>query len=209
MILKAEQIADLLETLEPNDDPLIIAPRPDITELKKSGSASIDIRLGTWFAELRQSRVSMLDVADPDSNLMNESQFTKMHYVPFGMKFILQPGGFVLGITLEWIRVPKDLAGYVTARSSWGRRGLIIATAVGVHPGFTGCLSLELSNVGEIPIALHPGMAVCQFFIHRVQSTSSCTDRSYFIGRRRPILGSVELDEVARKLRAGQQLHYP
>ncbi len=209
MILKAEQIADLLEAQESNGDPLVIAPRPDIAELKSSGSASIDMRLGTWFAELRQSRVSVLDVADPDSNLIDESQFTKMHYVPFGMKFILQPGSFVLGVTLEWIRMPKDLAGYVTARSSWGRRGLIIATAVGVHPGFTGCLSLELSNVGEIPIALHPGMAVCQFFIHSVQSTSSCTDSSYFIGRRRPILGSVELDEVAKKLRAGQQIHYP
>ena len=111
-----------------------------------------------------------------------------------------------MGVTLEWIRLPNNLAGYVTARSSWGRRGLIIATATGVHPGFTGCLTLELSNVGEIPIAILPGMTVCQLFLHRVDTQSDTVDHSRLIGKRRPSLGKIELDEVARKLAEDQKL---
>jgi dCTP deaminase len=199
MILRAEQIANLIETGEAVKDPLVIAPMPDLPSLRASGAASLDIRLGTWFAVPRQSRIGVFDIAKISRNAY-ESQHTEMHYVPFGSTYILQPRGFVLGVTLEWIRLPKNLAGYVTARSSWGRRGLIIATAVGVHPGFTGCLSLELSNVGEIPIALHPGMAISQFFIHQVVGDSDFIDRSCFVGMRRPVLGPIELDDMAKKL---------
>jgi len=199
MILKAEQIANLIEAGKTTKDPLAIAPQPDLTDLRSSGSASLDLRLGTWFAVPRQSRIGVFDIAKVSQNTY-ESEHTEMHYIPFDSTYILQPRSFVLGVTLEWIRLPKNLAGYVTARSSWGRRGLIIATAVGVHPGFTGCLSLELSNVGEIPIALHPGMAICQFFIHEVRGESDCVDKSRFVGFRRPILGPIELDEIAKKL---------
>src|SRR5262245_18868742 len=95
------------------------------------------------------------------------AQLNKTHYVRFGDKYILHPGSFVFGVTLEWLRLPGDLAAYVIGRSSWGRRGLIIATATGVHPGFKGCLTLALTNVGEIPIAIKPGMETCQLFLHR------------------------------------------
>ncbi|GAH46269.1 unnamed protein product, partial [marine sediment metagenome] len=92
------------------------------------------------------------------------------HYVPLGNDFILHPNQFVLGITLEWIHFPKDLAGYVIGRSSWGRQGLIIATATGVHPGFSGCLVLELSNSGEVPIHIYPGLRIAQLFVHRLET---------------------------------------
>ncbi len=84
----------------------------------------------------------------------------------FGEDFILHPRSFVLGVTLEWLRMPSNFAGYVIGKSSWGRRGLIIATATGVHPGFTGCLTLELSNIGDLPIAIRPGMTIAQLFVH-------------------------------------------
>jgi dCTP deaminase len=123
---------------------------------------------------------------------------TKCHYVPFGDAFILHPRNFVLGGTLEWIRLPADLAGYVIGRSSWGRHGLIIATATGVHPGFTGCLTLELTNVGEIPITVKPGTAICQLFLHEVKSQDPASvDKSRFIGRRKPTLSAIELDPFA------------
>jgi len=200
MILKAEQIAELLTKPEEADDPLIVAPGPPIEQLRESGSASLDIRLGTWFSTPRHTRASVLRVYPEEAKEIDDSELMKMHYVPFGRDFILQPRSFILGATLEWLRMPRKLAGYVTARSSWGRRGLIIATAVGVHPGFTGCLGLELSNLGEIPIALQPGLAVCQLFIHRVHSTAPYVDKSCFIGMRRPSLGNIELDEIAKKL---------
>lgn len=201
MILKADIIADLVDAQEPQGDPLVITPRPDLKKLRESGSASIDLRLGCWFLMLRHSRASVLDVGDEVSGKLSAEALSKSHFVPFGETFFLHPRSFVLGSTLEWIRMPSDHAGYVTSRSSWGRRGLIIATATGVHPGFAGCLTLELFNAGEIPIALYPGMAVCQFFIHKVDTRTKNIDQSKLACCRKPILGAIKKDEVFNKLR--------
>lgn len=215
MILRSEHIASRLEQTDPDDimDPLVIAPSPNIEDLKKSGSASVDLRLGTWFVSLRKARMSHLAV-DGDKKLLSDGnnkrqsrRLSKMHYVPFGSDYFLHPGNFVLGTTLEWIRLPKDLFGYVVGKSSWGRRGLVIATATGVHPGFTGCLTLELSNLGEIPIAIKPGMALCQICLHTVQSgTLDHVDRSQFIGSRRPNLGVIKIDEFTQALADSKDL---
>jgi dCTP deaminase len=199
MILKTDRLVQRLrDGADPaTADPLVITPSPpDLEALAESGSGSIDLRLGTWFVTLRQARMSHLDIDEPGG----QSKFTKTHFVPFGDRFYLHPRSFVLAVTLEWIRVPKDLSAYVIGKSSWGRRGLIIATATGVHPGFKGCLTLELTNVGELPIAIKPGMMICQLFFHNVDTTTDAVDRSLFIGLRRPALGRVELDPIARRL---------
>jgi dCTP deaminase len=142
------------------------------------------------------------DIYNKPSDAPSEAMLTKSFYVPFEKGFILHPRAFVLGVTLEWIRLPYNRAAYVTGRSSWGRHGLIIATATGIHPGFTGCITLELTNVGEIPITVKPGTHICQLFIHQVvtEGDKDCVDKSSFIGRRKPVLGTIELDEVAKKL---------
>lgn len=199
MILKADQIMKLLEegAKAENKDPLVITPSPpDLNKLRESGAASIDIRLGTWFMTLREARMTHLAVDAPGS----QTKLTKTHYVPFGSEYYLHPQSFVLSVTLEWIRLPKDIAAYVIGKSSWGRRGLIIATATGVHPGFKGCLTLELSNVGELPVAIKPGMEICQLFLHTVKTDTEAVDKSLFIGLQRPALGKVELDPIAKKL---------
>ena|SRR5665213_1848636 len=201
MILKGDLLANLLE--DNATDPFRIVPvsAPAIQRIRESGAAAVDLRLGTWFVTLRQSKLSVLDVSQSSGNQIGEHQLIKRHYIPFGDKYIIHPGNFVLGVTLEWIRLPGALAGYVVGKSSWGRRGLIIATAAGVHPGFAGCLTLELSNVGEIPIAIKPGMPICQLFVHRVDTTSvDHTDQSRFVGFRRPTLGKINLDETAKLL---------
>ena len=200
MILKADEIARRIERPGSDEEPLIITPKPIIEELEKSGTASIDLRLGTWIVSLRQSRISKLGVPNEKEQNPGENRLTRQYYVPFGKSFILHPKYFVLGVTLEWLRLPKDVAGYVIGKSSWGRHGLIIATAVGVHPGFAGCLTLELSNVGELPIELKPGMQICQLFLHSAESTSSAKSRSLFIGQRKPRLGSIKADDIAKKL---------
>jgi len=199
MILKGDRIAEMLLGDGGGDDPLCVTPCPSLGELRETGAASIDLRLGCWFTVLRPAREALLDVKPPPSG-PGLGGLTKMHFVKFGDRFILHPRNFVLGVTLEWLRLPRNLAGYVTSRSSWGRRGLIIATAVGVHPGFFGCLTLELSNVGELPIALYPGMAVCQFFLHQVDAASDSGDQGRFIGRRQPTLGRISLDDFARRV---------
>ncbi len=204
MILKADRIAEWLKQGEDpaTDDPLVITPIPDLGKLESSGAASIDVRLGTWFVTLRQARMTHLEIDDGKSSSQNSStQLTKTHYVSFGDRYILHPRSFVLSVTLEWLRLPKTIGAYVVGRSGWGRRGLIIATATGVHPGFTGCLTLELTNVGEIPIAIKPGMAICQLFLHRVEDTGQPNiDRSQFIGMRKPTVGRIEVDNFAKAL---------
>lgn len=228
MICSANLIAARLKSQAKKckEDPLAITPLPDLEELSKSGSASIDLRLGTWFATMRQSRVPALVVEDEISAVTEkanldkaqietlkeflpvkstEENLVKMHYVPFGGRFILHPGNFVLGVTLEWIRLPRDLAGYVIGKSSWGRRGLIIATAAGVHPGFTGCLTLELSNCNEIPIVIKPGMEICQLFLHYVDSKLKIVECSSHAFSRKPHLGKIKIDAVAKKLGQARQ----
>jgi dCTP deaminase len=103
---------------------------------------------------------------------------------------------------MEWIRLPHNLAGYVVGKSSWGRRGIVIATAVGVHPGFSGCLTLEITNLGEVPVEIKPGRQICQLFLHNVESESEVVGRSVFAGRRIPYLGDLRSDPVADKLAA-------
>ena len=199
MILRTEEIASRLEVAKQGDDPLVITPEPNLTKLKRSGSASINLRLGTWFLQLQQTRNSVLKLPKKGQTI-DESDLTRPFFVRFGSSFFLHPRTFLLGVTLEWIRLPKTLAGYLIGRSSWGRRGLIIATAAGVHPGFTGCLTLELSNVGEMPIEIRPGLEICQLFLHEAPKMEDFVDQSTFIGFRRPTLGTITIDEIAEKL---------
>jgi len=198
MILKADAIAKLLRDGQRSEikDPLVVTPGPVLTEIEDSGSASLDLRLGTWFVSLRQARMTHLSIGKEE----RIRQLTKTHYVPFGQEYILHPRSFVLGTTLEWIRLPTNVAGYLMGKSSWGRRGLIIATAAAVHPGFKGCLALELTNVGEIPIAISPGMTICQLCLHDSGATTEKVDRSRFIGQRKPVLGKIVFDDIAEKI---------
>jgi len=201
MILKSDFIAKQLREPANKKDPLVVRPEPDLKELEKSGAASLDLRLGCWFQIFRQNRVSYLDVYNQEADVPNETRLTKRVYVPFGDPFVLHPRTFVLAVTLEWIRLPANIAGYVVGRSSWGRHGLIIATATGVQPGFTGCLTLELTNVGEVPIIIKPGTTICQIFLHSVQvADPDLVDLSTLIGHRQPTIKGILLDTVARKL---------
>ncbi len=198
-MLNSMELANLLKN---NDipDPLLITPLPNIKRLEKSGSASIDFRLGTWFVAPIHARMSHLEI---DSSSFTQNKISRNSYVPFGQSYYLHPGNFVLGITMEWICLPREYSGYLIGKSSWGRRGLIIATATGVQPGFKGCLTLELCNVGEIPIEMKPGMEICQLFLHKITSKiPEISDDSQFIGMRKPVLGKVSLenDKLAKYL---------
>ncbi len=197
MLLKANYISELLRNppdQRDNNDPLIISPSPSLEELDKDGAASVDLRLGSWFLATRQSRMTHLSASAQN----DDETYVEYHYVPFNEVYILHPRCFVLGVTLEWLRIPTNLAGYVNGKSSWGRRGLIIATAAAVHPGFKGCLTLEITNLGEIPIEIMPNMRICQLSLHTVHSAEGDKDsrkkidKSGFVGMRKPELGTVK-----------------
>jgi dCTP deaminase len=198
MPLSAPEIAERLwDGTKPisEDNTLSIVPVPDTKEILRKNAAAVDLRLGRWFRTMRHTRVTELKVGDKRS----EASLTSEHYVRFNNEFVLHPGQFTLGITLEWLKLPYNLAGYVTGKSSWGRRGLIIETAAGIHPGFVGCLTLELANVGTAPIKLTPGMPVCQMFLHVVNKSERATS-TQFVGYRKPGLGSVVKDETLTAL---------
>ena len=147
------------------DRRLIITP---LLERSQIGRGAVDLRLGTEFLLLRRTRRAGLDPgvdSQQDVDAMQERVV-----VPFGEKLYLHPAHFVLAATLEYLRLPDDMGAYVVGRSSWGRVGLIVATAVFVHPGFRGCLTLELVNDGDSPIALAPGIRIAQLAIHRLQT---------------------------------------
>jgi dCTP deaminase len=201
MPLSADEIVKYLDGDGVEEkDRFFLVPRPHSDYLKEEGAASVDLRLGTWFTTTKTSRHSILDIyADPNEQ-PTEHNLTNKHYVPLGRYFILHPHAFVLAVTLEWLKVPKSLCGYVTGKSSWGRRGLIIETAPGVHPGFAGCLTLELANVGTIPIKLVTGTKICQLFLHKIVGDSSNVVQSPFLGQRQPNLGSITPDDFVKSL---------
>ena len=196
-MLSAARIAAAL-LREAHEGRLVITPQPDLTVLEKSGAASVDLRLGRWFSSLRATRAPVIDVLD-DAQVVDDS-LVRTTYVPFASAFVLHPGSFVLAVTLEWIRLPHNLSGDVGGKSTWGRHGLSVATATGVHPTFTGCLTLELANIGSVPIKLYPGTLICQLFLHEIAEFAADTEHSAFVGHRRPVLGGIKLDATARRL---------
>lgn len=169
MILSSERVRELLENppLDPADR-LVVSPLLDPEKQLKAGSASVDVRLGQRFYVPLRTKLSELDRMSPTHH-KDIQRYKDETFVPIGDYFVLHPRQFVLGETLEWIHLPKNLSAYVVGKSTWGRDGLIIATAIGVHPNFSGILTLEISNVGEIPIRLYPGFAIAQLFLNSVE----------------------------------------
>jgi len=96
--------------------------------------------------------------------------------VPPSGEYFLHPGEFGLAAIHEYIRLPKDLCADVVGRSSWARLGLIIAMATFVHPGYAGCLTLELQNLGQTPIRLKPGLRVAQLIFRETTLTALSDD---------------------------------
>ena len=142
------------------EDRLVITPL--LEPSKQIGPGSVDLRLGTEFLELNRAGQTLLDPALVPEAVLPSALKLARTYVPLGEGIVIHPGQFLLGATLEFISLPKDINGQVVSRSSWGRLGLLVATAVAVHPGFKGMLTLELVNTGTIPIMLRAGARVAQ-----------------------------------------------
>jgi len=177
---------------------IAVIPCPHLETIERNGEASVSLRLGRWFLTLRQSRETHLEVTPyPEES---ESKFSKHYFVPFGESFVLHPNRFVLASTLEWIRLPSKYAAFVVGKSTLGRRGIIIETAAGIHPGFAGCITLEIANVGEVPVKLIAGMLICQLFFHNVagELTQSHTTLA---GQRKPRLGKIREDPILTALK--------
>jgi dCTP deaminase len=127
--------------------------------------SSVDLHLDRRFRVFRNNRYPYIDVRAPQPDL------TEMVSVADDEAFILHPGEFVLGQTLEWVELPNDLVSRLEGKSSLGRLGLLIHSTAGyVDPGWKGNLTLELSNVANLPIALYFGMKIGQISFFRMSS---------------------------------------
>lgn len=157
---------------------LIITPLLDKDEQIKD--CAIDVRLGNQFIITQKTSFAEMDVSDKNEIKNRIGQYQRKIVVGLKKPFVLHPNQLVLGSTMEYIALPNCLSSYVIGRSSWGRLGLIIATATGVNPGFKGCLTLELENLGEVPIVLYTGIRIAQLIMHTVRGEGKYHSRYRF-----------------------------
>jgi dCTP deaminase len=162
MVLSDRTIARLLKEgrieIDPYDDSLL---QP----------SSVDVRVDRFFRVFHNNRYPYIDVRQEQEDL------TELVEVDGDTPIVLHPGEFVLGQTLEWVELPDDLVARLEGKSSLGRLGLLIHSTAGyVDPGWKGNLTLELSNVANLPIALYHGMKIGQISFFRM---SSAVERPY------------------------------
>lgn len=166
---------------------LVVTP---MLEESQVGDASIDLRLGNAFIVTRKGNLASIDPAQKDPRA---GRYQSRYYVNFNNPFHLHPGELVLAATLEYVRVPKSHFAFVASRSSWGRMGLIIATAITIAPGFTGTITLELINEGEVPLVLYPGIIIAQLVVQ------DCSGGAGYQGKfscfTQPEFGSINKDK--------------
>ena len=176
-VLESKEILRRLAT----EGDLAIVP---IINPKQIGNEAVDLRLGAMAAVIRGSSQTSVDPrqyaeAEAKGGHTREQRIhRKLEHisVPFAEPLVLHAGSLTLVPTLEWVRLPADLQGVVTARSSWGREGLGVATAAFIHPCYNGTVTLELTNFGQIPIILYPGLRIAQIAFYRVDDSNPCPD---------------------------------
>ncbi len=127
--------------------------------------SSVDLHVGNRFRVFRNNRTAVIDPRE------EQPELTELVEIVGDEPFILHPGEFVLGATLERVALPDDLVARLEGKSSLGRLGLLIHSTAGyVDPGWEGTLTLELSNVANLPIKLYDGMKIGQISFQRLSS---------------------------------------
>lgn len=160
--------------------------------------ASVDVRLDSKFLVFRNSRRPYIDVRQSQEDLM------EMVAIEGDTPFILHPGEFVLGSTIERVTLPDHLVARLEGKSSLGRLGLLIHSTAGfVDPGFSGNLTLELSNVANLPITLYFGMRIGQLSFLELTTPAerpygSGEVRSRYQGQQEPTPSRYYLDYQER-----------
>ena len=150
-ILSDKTIKEYLE-----EGKIVIDPLKDEQQIQPS---SVDMRLGDEFKVFKVIRKPYIDPKDEE----DIAEYMESSTVPEGEAFIIHPNEFALATSQEYVKVPDDLVARVEGRSSMGRLGVTMHVTAGyVDPGFEGRITLEISNIGAMPVALYPGQRVCQ-----------------------------------------------
>ena len=148
--------------------------------------SSVDVRLDRFFRVFENHKYSVINPS------IEQSELTREVVVEPNEHFILHPGEFVLASTFEIITLPDDIAGRLEGKSSLGRLGLLTHSTAGfIDPGFSGHITLELSNVANLPVKLFPGMKIGQLCLIKLSSPAehpygSAVYASRYQGQRGP-----------------------
>lgn len=148
----------------------IVITSPDNDHMGNVGASSMDLRLGKFFKVYDHTKYAVLDPMQPETF----KDVAKLIEIDDQKSpFVVQPGEFVLGVTLEKIKIADDIVARVEGRSSLGRLGIIIHSTAGfVDAGFEGTITLEITNINRMPVALYPGMRVCQLAFEEMSSVA-------------------------------------
>src|SRR6476619_5641880 len=157
------------------------------------GSCSVDFRLGAEFSIFEHSRHAFIDLRE---KLAIQEIMRTVNVQP-GEPFVLQPHEFVLAITEETLELDDDVLGRLEGRSSLGRIGIIVHGTAGLFdPGWRGKATLELSNLGRMPVALYPGMRICSFTFEQLSSPSAVPYRTKpnnkYAGQTQPLASRLD-----------------
>jgi dCTP deaminase len=162
MVLSDREIVEAIFKEE-----IIVTPLMNVE--KQIGSSSLDVRLGTEFKLIRRIKQTHFDLSLPEDEITKQiREYTEVVHIEPLEAFILHPGEFALGCTLEYIILSNNIVGRLEGRSTWGRAGLQVhATAGLIDPGFEGILTFELHNTGKLPLPLYAGVRIAQIIFYR------------------------------------------
>ena len=166
-VLSRKEIEDRLKM--PIEDLKSIVITPLLSE--KLDQDSIDVRLGSYFRLPAISNVPYIEPyrATPETII---SQYPELVHKPYGgseSELIVQPHHSVLASTLEYIKMPGDVSGEVLTKSSWARVFVSIASAPWIHPFYRGCLTLEVTNLGNVPVVLPVGKPIAHLIFMKLE----------------------------------------
>jgi dCTP deaminase len=150
---------------------LVITPLFFDKEEEIFDADSVDLRLGCYFL-LPKS-------LDQPFFFPDRSSATSLHvrvHVPVGQFLVVPAHQTILGATLEFIKLPADVAGEVLTKSSVARTFIVVETAPWIHPQYRGCLTLEIANVSNTPVLLYPGRTICQLVLMHIASTTESAE---------------------------------
>lgn len=192
-ILSDKTIKEYLE-----EGKIVIDPLKDEQQIQPS---SVDMRLGDEFKVFKVIRKPYIDPKDEE----DIAEYMESSTVPEGEAFIIHPNEFALATTQEYVKVPDYLVARVEGRSSMGRLGVTMHVTAGyVDPGFEGRITLEISNIGAMPVALYPGQRVCQLVFETMTTPAELPyghpkRNSKYMKQLKPESSRVKLDYELKK----------
>jgi len=162
-VLSDKDIRELID----NENAVEVEEGPEVDLDLQLGPSSLDLRLGYEFGVLKTRKVKAIDT----QSMKDYSEIKESRRATPEEGMVVHPGEFLLGTTLETLKVPSNLVARIEGRSSYARLGLIPHAAAGfVDPGFEGQITLEIQNLGNVPITIYPEDRICQVVFETMTS---------------------------------------